>query len=381
MTDRLDVVVFGATGFTGALASEYLAAHAPPGTRWAIAGRDRGKLAALRSRLTGPCPPAELVIADIGEPGSMRSMAERARVVLTTVGPYRTRGEPALRAAVEGGAHYVDITGEPAFVQMSLEKYDGPARERGVRVVSCCGFESIVPDLGAQFTAGLLPSDQPMRIDALVRSRGTFSGGTWQSALHAFSTERLARPRQRPPSTGRRARLDMGRIRRIPELGCWAVPLPMIDPQIVLRSARTLDLYGPDFVYGHYARVRRLPTVVAGLGAVAAVVLLSRLGPTRRLLQDLRKEGEGPSAEERARSWFEMTFLGEGGGKRVTTSVSGGDPGYTETAKMVAESALCLAQDRLLPPRAGVLTPAVAMGETLRARLVRAGIRFQVVER
>ena len=147
----------------------------------------------------------------------------------------------------------------------------------------------------------------------------------------------------------------------------------------MLRSARALDRYGPDFSYSHYLVVKRLPTLV-GLGAGAgALIALAQLGPTRNALLRFRDPGEGPSPEQRAKGWFKVRMVGEGGGKRVVAEVSGGDPGYGETSKMLAESALCLAHD-FLPDRSGQLTPAVAMGDALISRLQRAGIGFEALE-
>lgn len=379
-------MVFGATGFTGGLASEYLARHAPEGTRWAIAGRDERKLQAVRERLASlRCPPSEVRVADVGDPRSLRAITESTRVVLTTVGPFAEHGMPVVEAAVDGGADYVDITGEPAFVNGVIARLDERARERGVRIVNCCGFDSIPHDLGALYTAQQLPRGAPMTIEAYVRSRGTFSGGTWHSALGAMAGMR-DRPergaRRKTPTGDRKVRGMPKRIRWSQEIGAWAVPLPTIDPEVVLRSARELDVFGPDFRYGHFARVRTLRTAVAGVAGAGAVLALAQVKPTRALLEKVRKRGEGPSAEQRSKSWFEVTFVGEAASHRVITTVSGGDPGYDETAKMVSESALCLAHDRAsLPARAGVLTTAVAMGDRLRERLQHAGIRFQVKER
>ena len=154
--------------------------------------------------------------------------------------------------------------------------------------------------------------------------------------------------------------------------------MPTIDPQIVLRSARALDRYGPDFTYGHYFIVKRLATAVGipvGLGAMFA---MAQVPPTRRWLLGRMQPGEGPSPERRAKSWFNVRFVGEGGGERVVAEVAGGDPGYGETAKMLAESALCLAGDDL-PETSGQVTTAVAMGEALRRRVEAAGITFSVV--
>jgi hypothetical protein len=177
------------------------------------------------------------------------------------------------------------------------------------------------------------------------------------------------RPRPADPA-GRKVRGIRPRVRYEPSLNAWICPMPTIDPQIVLRSARSLAAYGPDFQYGHYVQVRRAVNLAALVGGVGGLIALSQIGPARELLRKVRPSGEGPSAEERSRSWFEVTFHGTTSSQRIVTRVSGGDPGYDETAKMVSESALCLALDRdKLPPRSGVLTPAEAMGETLIERL------------
>jgi short subunit dehydrogenase-like uncharacterized protein len=157
------------------------------------------------------------------------------------------------------------------------------------------------------------------------------------------------------------------------------LPLPTIDPQVVRRSAKALDRYGPDFSYGHYVAIKRLPAAVGLVGGVAGLFALSQLPPTRNLLLGRLQPGEGPTPEQRAKGWFKVRFVGEGGGRRVVTEVAGGDPGYGETSKMLAESALCLAHDDL-PTTAGEVTTAVAMGDALTERLRRAGITFTVLE-
>jgi short subunit dehydrogenase-like uncharacterized protein len=213
-----------------------------------------------------------------------------------------------------------------------------------------------------------------MVIEGFVRWHGSFSAGTWRTAVLAMS--RWRRRRQEPSGGALPAR-----IRRVPALGGWAAPLPTVDPQIVRRSARTLPEYGPDFRYGQFVLLGGLPRLVGtGLG-LGVVFLLAQFAPTRRLLLALRRPGTGPDAGRRGRSSFEVTFFARGGGRRLTTRVRGGDPGYGSTATMAAEAALCLAFDRdRLPPRAGVLTPAVALGDVLLQRLRRAGIVFEVLE-
>ncbi|MEV5430448.1 saccharopine dehydrogenase NADP-binding domain-containing protein [Streptomyces sp. NPDC052701] len=382
-TDRpYDIVLFGATGFVGTLTAEYLAAHAPEGLRWAVAGRSREKLRRLRERLPGG-PGIGVVHADVSDPASLRALAEHARVVATTVGPYVTYGEELAAACADTGTDYLDLTGEPEFVDLVYVRHDARARETGARLVHACGFDSVPHDLGVYFTVRHLPEGVPLTVDGFVTADAAFSGGTLASALGQLARHRqmraAARDRRRhePRLMGRRASAPTGAPRFAAEVGAWALPLPTIDPQIVRRSAKALQRYGPDFRYRHYAAVRHLPVAVGGAAAVGALAVAAQLPPARRWLSDRFRPGQGPSAEKRARSWFSVRFVGEGGGRRVCTEVAGGDPGYDETAKMFAESALSLALDDL-PPTAGQVTTAVAMGDALIERLRAAGIRFRV---
>ena len=380
-----DVVLFGATGFTGSLTAEYLARNAAPGTRWALAGRNQSKLESLRVKLTEmnpACAELPLLHADVTDAGSLRAVAEAAKVVITTVGPYLEYGEPLVSACAETGTDYVDLTGEAEFVDRMYLAYDARARETGARLVHACGFDSIPHDLGVFFTVRQLPDDAPIKIDGYVRVGGTFSGGTFNSALIAFSRTgamaRAAKQRTRiePRPEKRTVHTPTGALHRIPGSKLWSVPLPTIDPLVVGRSAVALEQYGPDFTYRHFAAAKHLPTIAAGAVGLGALFAAAQIPPARRALSNLRKPGNGPSAEKRAGSWFSVKFLGEGCGKRVITEVSGGDPGYDETAKMLAESALCLAHDDL-PPTSGQVTTATAMGDALLARLTAAGIKFE----
>ncbi|MFJ7157911.1 saccharopine dehydrogenase family protein [Streptomyces sp. NPDC101118] len=384
-----DVVLFGATGFVGALTAEYLAAHAPADCRWALAGRDRAKLERLRERLAAlrpDCAELPVVVADAGDPAALRELAASTRVLATTAGPYVWYGEGLVAACAEAGTDYCDLTGEPEFVDRMFVEHDARARETGARIVHACGFDSVPHDLGAYFTVRQLPEGVPLTVDGYVRSNALFSGGTLASALTAMGrgpeTLRAARERRlhEPRLLGRRARAPLGAPRLSRETGTWALPLPTLDPRIVARSAAVLDRYGPDFRYRHYASVKWLPVALGGTAALGATVALAQVPAARRWLMGRWEPGRGPDAERRARSWFTVRFVGEGGGRRVFTEVSGGDPGYGETAKMLAESALCLAYDEL-PARAGQLTTAAAMGDALTSRLTAAGIRFRVVAR
>ncbi|MEU8263338.1 saccharopine dehydrogenase NADP-binding domain-containing protein [Micromonospora sp. NPDC048999] len=383
-----DLVLFGATGFTGGLTADYLARHAPPGLRWALAGRNPAKLAGVRDRLAGidaGLAALPLLTADVTDPASLRAVAESARVVASTVGPYLRHGEPLVAACAAAGTDYVDITGEPEFVDLMYVRHHAEAVRTGARLVHACGFDSVPHDLGVWFTVRQLPADGPVTVDGYVRAGGRFSAGTYHSALLSFSrsgqARRAAQARRavEPRPVGRRVRAVPGKLGRAAEAGGWAVPLPTIDPQIVRRSAATRPKYGPDFRYRHFAAVKRLPTVLAAGVGLAGLIGLVKLPPTRRWLLGRLSPGQGPSAEQRAKSWFRVRFVGTGGGRTVVTEVAGGDPGYDETAKMLAESALCLAFDDL-PPAAGQLTTVTVMGDALLDRLTRAGITFRVVD-
>ncbi|MFC5833098.1 saccharopine dehydrogenase family protein [Nonomuraea insulae] len=371
MDRPFDVVLFGATGFTGALTAAYLARAAGPGTRWALAGRDRGKLERLGLE-------APILLADATDPASLAGLARQTRVLATTVGPYVRHGEPLVAACADAGTHYLDLTGEPEFVDRTYVRHHDRATRTGAKIVHSCGFDSIPYDLGVLHTVTQLPENVPITISGFLRSSMRPSGGTLATALsvlgRAQETAGAAAQRRsaEPPPKGRKVSSRAGGLRYV---GGWALPLPSLDPRIVGHSARLLDRYGPSFTYRHHYAVKTLPAALATVAGAGAFAALAQLPPVRGWLQGRIKPGDGPSAERRARSWFKVTFVGEGGGVRVVTEVAGGDPGYDETAKMLAESALCLAFDDV-PERAGQLTTASAMGQPLIDRLHAAGITF-----
>jgi short subunit dehydrogenase-like uncharacterized protein len=383
-----DLALFGATGFTGGLTADYLAANAPAGLRWALVGRNRGKLEAVAARLAAASPAApepELIVADADDRKALGDVAGSTRVVISTVGPYALHGAPLVAACATAGTDYIDLTGEPEFVDRMWLENQATAERSGARIVHCCGFDSIPHDLGAYFTVKQLPEAVPLTVEGYVQMTAQFSGGTYHSAVNGFARGRqtLAAAKQRraaePRPEGRKIRSAPARIRHVPELGGWSAPLPTIDGTIIRRSAAAVDRYGPEFTYGHNVLARRLVTIGGMAAGVGTVAVLAPIPPVRNLLLKVKSPGEGPSEATRAKSWFKVRFVGEGGGKRVLTEVSGGDPGYTETSKMLGESALCLAFDEL-PERSGQLTTVAAMGDMLLTRLQNAGIAFRVLE-
>lgn len=367
-----DLVLFGATGFTGGLVADYLATRlSGSAVRWALAGRARDKLEAVRRRLAAVDPAlAELplVVADTDDVASVRAMAESCRVIATTVGPYARWGEPLVAACVDAGTDYVDLTGEPAWWKAMIERYHERATMRGALIVPCCGFDSIPHDFGAWVTARELAGDEPIEIDAYVWARGQASGGTWASALGILADPRaVAGALER----GMRPHFESAVDR-------WVVPLPTIDPLVVKRSAAHETTFGAGFRYRHWLQARSLAQTVGLLAGAGALVGLVKIPPARAALARWRTAGEGPTPEQRARGKFIVTFVGRAGHRIARTEVRGHDPGYDHTSKMIAEAALTLVEDRdRLPHAGGVLTPVSALHEPLLARLRGTGMEFR----
>jgi len=377
----VDIVLLGATGFTGGLIADYLAAHAPPTVTIAVAGRDPARVDQVVARSGGRFGS---ITVDATDPVGLANLTARTRVLITTVGPYLVHGDPVVAACADTGTDYLDLTGEPEFVDLTYLKHHQRAVATGARLVHACGFDSVPHDLGAQFTVEQLPEDVPLEVRGYVTMRGTFSGGTAASALEVMHrmgqgrTTQAIRRQIEPEPEGRTVTVATGRIAKDASTGSWVVPAPTIDPLIVAESARRLARYGPDFTYSHFLATGG-PLATAGtLGGLGALFAAAQVPPLRRAMSRLRPPGSGPTPEQRAKAWFRVRFVGEGGGRQVTTEVTGGDPGYTETSKMIGEAALSLAVDEL-PDTAGQVTTASALGAALRRRLQDAGISFTVV--
>lgn len=395
---KVDIVAFGATGFTGGLIAEYLAKRAKTEDfTFAIAGRRRARLGEVRralARINKDCADIPIIEADSADAGSLAEMAAGARVVLSTVGPFARYGMPLVEACVAAGTDYVDSTGEPDFVSDVIGKFGRKAARAQLRIVNCCGFDSIPADLGAYLTRKELPTDVPATIRGFVEMDygaasltdplASVSGGTWHSALNFVRPRELTRRaeslREIADHAGRGRTVEALPLTVVPpgDGHRWGAPLPLVDVEIVLRSAAAMTDYGREFRYGHYAEIGSLAMLGAGAVAAGTVAALAQLKPTRDLLLSLKKPGDGPSAAQRRRNRFRVKFYGEADGARAEGLVAGGDPGYGETSKMMSESALALALDRRrLPRRYGVLTPAAAMGDVLVERLREAGLTLE----
>jgi len=404
-SDRdFEIVLWGATGYTGRLVAEYLAtAPSAQGLRWALAGRDGAKLERVCADLTVTSPHVAqlpILLGDAAAPSTLDAIARRTRVVCTTVGPYAKYGSELVAACVRAGTHTCDLTGELQWIRRMIDAHHEAARASGARIVHCCGFDSIPSDLGVFMLheAAEARGRRIARVDAVFgESSGGFSGGTVASMLGLL--EEVARdpgvkrllddPYALDPSprTGGPDGPDAKGVAYERRLGRWTAPFVMaaINTRVVRRSNALLGYpYGKDFRYSERmslpAGAAGLPAALALAGGSLAFQAAMQIGPVRGLVaKRLPQPGEGPSPETRAKGYFVARLLGEddAGGAWRGEVQDRRDPGYGSTAVMLAESALCLARDALASP-GGVLTPASAMGAPLLARLRAAGMTWTV---
>ena len=388
-SSQLDIVVYGATGFTGQLVAEYLAARyaGTSDPKWAMAGRSRDKLAAVRDAVGAPAD-TPLIVADATDPASLQAMVEQTRSVLTTVGPYQLYGSDLVAACAASGTDYLDLCGEPVWMRQMIDAHQANAQSSGARIVFSCGFDSLPFELGVFFvqeTAKQVLGAPVGRVKGRVRNmKGTFSGGTAASIKATFAaaakdlslvallrnpfvlTPGFEGPKQPP---GNKPLFD-------PDLDAWTAPFVMstINTRNVHRSNLLMGFpYGRDFVYDEM--------VLTGGGergeANAKLVVAANAemgGPGGP------KPGEGPSREQRESGLYDLLFVGLGaGGRQIRVGVHGDrDPGYGSTSKMIAECAVCLLREAPDVP-GGIWTPGAAMRNRLIKRLVdNAGLTFAV---
>jgi short subunit dehydrogenase-like uncharacterized protein len=402
-----DIVLWGATGFTGRLVAEHLAGK--EGVRWAMAGRSRAKLEATRNDVAARFPSAAsvpLLIGDAADQASLAAIASQARVVASTVGPFAIHGEPLVAACVASRTDYCDSTGEPNFIRRIIDAHHEAARAAGVRIVPTCGFDSIPSDLGTFLLADHARSQGRALAEVrayVTAAKGGMSGGTVASMLQildAVAHDRdmrrlLADPYSLSPDRANDLGVD-GRDRIAPrwdaEAGGWAAPWVMagINSRVVRRSNALLGhRYGKRFRYEEAMLMRgRVAGAAQAAAMTAAFAAAFTVLGTSKAARDLAAKklpapGQGPPRAEREAGYFKLRLYGvlEGDERAsLLARVDGkGDPGYAATSRMVGESALCLALDPAAPGfEGGVLTPATALGMHLVERLRRADIQLDV---
>ncbi len=402
---EFDVIVVGATGFTGSLVAEYLCERYGVGAdlRWAVAARNQQKLSALRESLGSPAASLPVIVADTLDARSMSDLAQRTRVVLTTVGPYARYGSELVAACAENGTHYCDLAGEVQWIRRMIDAHDATARQSGARIVHCCGFDSIPMDIGAWFLQQQARERYGAYCDSIVllvkAMKGGASGGTMASIMNVMREARadrevarvLARPYSLNPEGGPRGpdRSDQRGIRFDVDAQNWTAPFIMatVNTRVVRRSHALLGYpWGESFRYHEAIRTgrgiggwSRSAMITAGL---AGLVGAASFGWSRGLLERyvLPKPGTGPDAAAREKGFFNLEQIGRfADGRQIRGRITGDrDPGYGSTSKMLAESAVCLALDEL-DSAGGVLTPAAAMAAPLLQRLqANAGLSFEI---
>jgi short subunit dehydrogenase-like uncharacterized protein len=386
---KFDIVVYGATGFTGQLVAEYLTQHykSDKTLKWAMAGRSLGKLKSVRDAIGAPGN-IPLIVADASDAASLKAMAEQTMSVITTVGPYQLYGEELLAACVTTGTDYFDLCGEPIWMRQMIDKYEAAAKESGARIVFSCGFDSVPFELGAFFVqeeAKRVFGAPAARVKGRVRDmRGTLSGGTAASAKATFDavakdisliailndpfalTPGFTGPKQ---PKGNRSLLEE-------DLQSWAAPFMMalINTRNVHRSNMLMGFpYGQDFVYDEMVLTGPGEKGEANAKRVMAANA-EKTGPSAP------KPGEGPSKEERENGLFNLLYVAVApDGRVVRAGVTGDrDPGYGSTSKMISECAICMLRD-VTDVAAGFWTPGAAMQHKLITRLRdNAGLTFAV---
>ncbi|NNE53858.1 MAG: saccharopine dehydrogenase [Sulfitobacter sp.] len=381
---EFDIIVYGATGFTGRLVAEYMH-RTHPDRPWAMAGRSAKKLAAVRDEMGLPAD-TPLVEADASDPASLEAMVGRTRCVITTVGPYLLYGEPLVAACAKAGTDYVDLCGEPPFMWEMIEKYDATAKESGARIVHSCGFDSIPFDMGVYF----LQEEAKKRFGAPLKDvkgrvrgmKGTFSGGTAASGKETMKLamgnpevmKRLVSSFALTPGFEGPKQPYGNKPYEDPDFGIWVAPFVMatINTKNIHRSNLLMGHpYGEDFTYEEMMFTGKGEKGQAIAQGIASADPMADSGV---------KPGDGPSKEERETGNYDLMFTGTSEeGQRLIVGVKGDrDPGYGSTSKMLTEAAICLLDEAKDAP-AGVLTPAPVFGQAIIDRLEKyAGLTFEV---
>ncbi len=390
-SSKFDIVVYGATGFTGQLVAEYLAAQykGDKSLTWAMAGRSKDKLASVRDAIGAPAD-TPLIVADASDPASLKAMVAQAKSIITTVGPYQLYGSDLVAACAAAGVDYFDLSGEPVWMRQMIDAHEATAKSSGARIVFSAGFDSIPFELGVfcvQEEAKKVFGAPASRVKGRVRDmRGTFSGGTAASARATFAAAAkdlslvamlqnhfVLTPGVEGPKQPRANKPMLDE-----DLGQWAAPFVMasINTRNVHRSNMLMNYpYGKDFVYDEM-----ILTGVGEQGEANAKRVVAAVNAERMGASDGPKPGEGPSKEERENGLYDLLFVAIApDGKQVRAVVKGDrDPGYGSTSKMISECAICLLRDAPDVP-AGIWTPGAAMGHRLIKRLVdHAGLTFGV---
>ena len=392
MEKDIDIIIYGATGFTGKLCVKYFQSLNTTVT-WAMAGRNLIKLQKVADDHQAK---VEILLADSDDESALDNLTSRARVILSTTGPFHRYGSKLVESCIKNHAHYVDITGENFWVKGLIEKHHAEASAKGIRIIPSCGFDSIPSDLGAFFSAQAI--GKPIkRIESFHSYEGGASGGTLETMFSMgeldlgddLTNPFLLNPEDSYSNEQMQLSSDRVGIAKKSEINAWSGPFIMAtaNTRVVRRTEALLALrqesYGPDFTYQEHAFHKSWWSAAKSLVLTGLSVLIL-LSPLKRLVKPfLPKPGEGPSETVQENGWFDCKFIVEAndGTKSVFNMNGKGDPGYKVTSKLVSECALCLIEDQDTLPGGGeyggILTSASGLGQSLIARLKRVGINFE----
>ena len=392
MEKDIDIIIYGATGFTGKLCVKYFQSLNTTVT-WAMAGRNLIKLKKVAEDHQAK---VEILLADSDDESALDNLTSRARVILSTTGPFHRYGSKLVASCIKNNAHYVDITGENFWVKGLIDKHHAEASAKGIRIIPSCGFDSIPSDLGAFFSAQAV--GKPIkRIESFHSYEGGASGGTLETMFSMgeldlgddLTNPFLLNPEDSYSDEQMQLSSDKVGIAKKPEINAWSGPFIMAtaNTRVVRRTEALLALrqesYGSDFTYQEHAFHKSWWSAAKSL-VLTGLSVLVLLSPLKRLVKPfLPKPGEGPSESVQENGWFDCKFIveAEDGTKSVFNMNGKGDPGYKVTSKLVSECALCLIEDQDTLPGGseygGILTSASGLGESLIARLKRVGINFE----
>ena len=366
VSKKYDIIVHGATGFTGKLICQYLYNHQDiKQIKWGISGRNSSKLSLLADQYK-----VDFIQADSFDLESLDRVTKKTKLIISVVGPYSLYGKKLVESCINNKCHYLDLTGEPEFVNFVEENFSKKAKDNDTILMNCCGFESIPPDLGVYYTIKQL-EESNVEITTFLKTKGKISGGTWASFLNSFSNKKPIIKK------GLQANKKSKKIFYVKKLGKWALIFPVIDKHIVKKSAASLG-YGDNFSFNQYIVFKSLIRIISLIGSISIISILAKSKFLRNWLISFIPSGKGPNKNERNKHWFELVIFGRTKSQMIKTIVSGGDPGYGETAKFISEMALCIIFDNdKLNANKGVITPAQCAGDLMIERLKRSGIKFE----
>ncbi|OUT37416.1 MAG: hypothetical protein CBB66_06735 [bacterium TMED6] len=366
---KYDIVIHGASGFTGKLICNYLFNHIDAKSiKWAISGRNKSKLEEISLKYN-----VDYFIANSFEKNELDILTLKTNLIISVVGPYETYGKLLVESCLKNSCHYLDITGESSFVKYVKNNFSKIALDKNTLIINCCGFESIPPDIGTFYSIKHI-KEKNLSIKCYMKTKGQISGGTWSSFLNHFNRKKIIKEKNKTKTPIRKKDKILFYNK---DLKKWALIFPDIDRSIIKSSSNFLSFYGDKVSFTKYMLFPSIFKIISLLIPLFFISILAKFNFTRNWLKSFIPSGTGPDKEAREKHWFDYTIVGETQTKKIITHVKGGDPGYGETSKFVTETALCiiLNYDKLNMKK-GVLTPASCAGDLLLNRLQKAGIQF-----